>query len=150
MASDKDYTEDILQRHGMQGCNPAYIPGVGPELSLDQPDQNLLNEEGKRRYQSITSAAMCLAQVCRDDTLYTANQLARTMSKPPEAHMGAAKHLLRYLAGSTDFSITYKPRGFQLTTVSDANWGANPDNRKSTSSHIIMPSNGPMSLKVCI
>ena len=57
----KNYTEDIVQRYGMRGCNPAYTPGVGPELSLDQPENNLLNEEGKRRYQSITGAAMYLA-----------------------------------------------------------------------------------------
>ena len=45
------------------------------------------------------------------------------MSKPSKAHMGAAKHLLRYLAGSTDFSITYKQGGFKLAAFSDANWG---------------------------
>ena len=118
----KDHTEDIVQRYGMRGCNPAYTPGVGPELSLDQPKENLLNEEGKLRYQSMTGAAMYLAQVCRYDILYTVKQLARAMSKSSKPHMGAAKHLLRYLAGSTDFSITYKQGGFKLTDVSDANW----------------------------
>ena len=62
--------------------------------------------------------------------------------------MEAAKHLLRYLAGSTSFWITYKQGGFKLTVVSDANGGANPDNGKPTSSYIIMPSNGPISFKV--
>ena len=69
--NQKDYTEDIVQRSGMLGCNPAYTPGVEAELSLDQPEENLLNEEGKRRYQLITGAAICLAQVCRCDILYT-------------------------------------------------------------------------------
>ena len=64
--------------------------------------------------------------------------------------MGVAKYLLRYLTGSTDFSITYEQGGFKLTTFSDANWGANPDNGKSTSSYIIMLSNGPISFKVGI
>ena len=59
--SQKDYTEEIAQRFGMRGCNPAYIPGVGPELYLDQPEENPLNEEGKRRYQSTTGTAMYLA-----------------------------------------------------------------------------------------
>ena len=105
--NQKDYTEDIVQHYGMRGCNPAYNPEVGPELSLDQQEKNLLNKEGKRRYQSITGAAiMYLAQVCRYDILYIVNRLARAMYMPSKAHMGAAKHLLRYLAGSTDFSIT--------------------------------------------
>ena len=33
--NQKDYTEDIFQRYGMRGCNPAYTPGMGAELSLD-------------------------------------------------------------------------------------------------------------------
>ena len=95
MINQKEYTEDIVQRYEMRGCNPAYTPGVGPELSLDQPEENLLDEEGKRRYQSITGAAIYLAQACRCDILYTVNQLARAMSKPSKAHMGVTKNILR-------------------------------------------------------
>ena len=95
-------------------------------------------------------AVRYLTQVCRYDILYTVNQLARAISKPSKAHMGAAKYLLRYLAGFTDFFITYKQRGFKLATFSDANWGAKTDNGKSTSSYIIMLSNGPISFKVGI
>ena len=149
--NQKNYTEDIVQRYGMRGCNTAYTPGVGPELSLDQPKKTLINEEGNRRYRSITGAAMYPAQVCRYDILYTVNQLARAMSKPSKAHMGGGgKHLLRYLTVSTDFLITYKEGYFKLAAFTDANWGENPDNRKSTSSYIIMLSNGPISFKVGI
>ena len=83
----------------MKGCNPAFTPGAGPELSLSQPEKNLLDEEGNRRFQSIVGATMYLAQVSRYDILYAVNQLARGMSKPSKAHMGAAKHLLRYWPG---------------------------------------------------
>ena len=106
--NQKDWREDIVQLYEIRGCNPASTPGVGPDLSLDQPKETLLNEEGKRRLQSITGAAMYLAQVCRYDILYTIKQLARAMSTPSKANMEAATHLLRYLVGSTDFSITYK------------------------------------------
>ena len=82
----------------MKGCIPAFTPGAGPELSLNQPEKNLPDEEGKRGYQSIAGATMYLAQVSRYDILYAVNQLARGMSKPSKAHMGAAKHLLCYLA----------------------------------------------------
>ena len=43
--SQKDYTEDVVQRYGIEGSNPAYTPGIGPELSLNQPEKKLLNEE---------------------------------------------------------------------------------------------------------
>ena len=70
------------------------------------------------------------------------------MTKPSKAHMAAAKHLLRYLAGMIDFSITYKKDDSKLTAFSDANWGNNPSNGKSTSSYIIMLSKAPVSFKV--
>ena len=146
--NQKDYTQDVIQCYGMKGCNPAYTPGVGPELSLNQPEENLLNEEEKRRYQAITGAVMYLAQVTRYDILYAVNQLARAMSKPAKAHMGAVKHLLRYLAGSTDFSITYKQGGFRFAAFSDANRGNNPDNARSTSPYTVMLANAPISFKV--
>ena len=44
----KNYTDDIIQCYGMQGCNSAYTPGVRPEISLSRPEDKLLNEEGKR------------------------------------------------------------------------------------------------------
>ena len=40
MFNQNDYTEDIVQRYGMRGCDPTYTPRVGSELSLDQPEEN--------------------------------------------------------------------------------------------------------------
>ena len=107
-----------------------------------------MNEEDKKRFQAITGSVMYLAQVTRYDIGYAVNQLVRGMSNPSKAHMAAAKHLLRYLAGTTDHVITYNQGGFQLTAFSDANWGSNPDNGKSTPSYLIFLSNGPISFKV--
>ena len=52
------------------------------------------------------------AQIIRYDILYTVNQLAMAMSKLTEAHKGAAKHLLRDFAGSTDFFLIYRFSAF--------------------------------------
>ena len=95
----------------MKGCNPAYAPGVRLKFSLNQPEEKLLNEEEKQRYQAITKAVMYLTQFTRYDVFYAVKQLARDMSEPAKSHMEVAKHLLRYLVGSTDFSITYKQGG---------------------------------------
>ena len=70
------------------------------------------------------------------------------MSKLSKAHMGAAKHVLRYLAGSVNFPITYTRGGYQLTTYIDANWRGNTDNGKSTASYIVMFTNGLISSEV--
>ena len=57
---------------------------------------------------------MYLAQGTRYEIRYACSQLARALSKPSKVHMGAAKHLLRYLAGTKDFAITYKRGKFTL------------------------------------
>ena len=115
---------------------------------MNQPEKKRLNEEEKRRYQAIIEAVMYLAQVTPYDTLYAVSQLARAMSKPVKAHMGVAKPLFRYLAGYTDFSITYKEGAFRLAAFSDANWGNTPDNGRCRSSYIMMLANAPISFKV--
>ena len=62
--------------------------------------------------------------------------------------MAAVKHLLRYLAGTVDFAITYKHGEFKLTAFSDANCGNNPDNGKSISSYTVVFSNDPVSVNM--
>ena len=122
----------------MKNCNPAFTPGARPERLLNLPENNLLDEESKWRNQSIAGATMYIAQVSWYDTLYAVGHLAKGMSKPSKAYMGVAKHLLRYLAESTDFSITYKQGGFKLAACSDTNWRNNPDNGKSKQINIVV------------
>ena len=112
--SQEEYTKSILERFGMANCKPVGTPGFGSELSTKQPEETLLSKEETQRYQAITGSVMYLAQILRYDIMYSSGQLARAMSRPAKVHMGAAKHLLRYLAGTTDFTIVYKKGGFKL------------------------------------
>ena len=47
------YSKPILERFGMSACKPTNTPRYGPELSNQQPDETLLNEVEKKRYQGI-------------------------------------------------------------------------------------------------
>ena len=116
----------------MANCKPTSTPGCGPELSIKQLENTLLNDKETQRYQAITRSLMYLAQITRYDIMYSTCQLARGMSRPSKVHMGASKHLLRYLAGNTDFTLVYKKGMFKLTPFSDFNWGNNTDNGEST------------------
>ena len=71
--SQKDYTEAAIERYHMEGCNSAYTPGVGPELSLNQLEEKLLDEEGTRRYQGTTGAVVYLEQITHYDIFYAVN-----------------------------------------------------------------------------
>ena len=139
--SQEEYTKSILERFGMASCKP----GFGSEPSTKQPEETLLSKEETHSYQAITGSVMYLAQILRY-IMYSSGRLARAMSRPAKVHMGAVKHLLRYLAGTTDFTIVYKKGGFKLTAFSDSNWGNNPDNGVSSSCYI-MVSRAPVRFK---
>ena len=146
--SQEAYYKSILGRFGMSECKPTNTPGYGPELSNQQPDETLLDEEEKKRYQGIVGCLMYISQVLRYDIMYAAGQLARPMAKPSNIHVVAAKHTLRYLAGTTDFSITYKRGGFKLAVFSDSNWANNPDIGKFTSCYLSMLCDAPIGFKL--
>ena len=128
--------DNILERFGMQDVNAAHTPGYGPELSAEQPEDKLLGAEATKLYQSITGSLLYLAQCTRCDLCYTVSQLTRACSKPAEIHMTAAEHALRYLRGTTDLPIVYKGGQFRTVLYTDASFGANPDNRKSTTGYL--------------
>ena len=130
----------------MESCNSLSTPDFGSELSVEQPEETLLNAVDKQRYQA-TGSVIYLAQITRHDIMYSTSQLARAMSTPAKIHMGAAKHLLRYLSGTKDFSITYKKGGLRLSAFSDSDWGNNPGDGKSMSSYIITMAKAPVSFK---
>ena len=56
--SQENDRENVVQRYGMEGYNLAYTPEVGPKLSLNQPENKLMNEENKRHYQVIRGAVI--------------------------------------------------------------------------------------------
>lgn len=45
-----NYTKSLLGRYGMASCHPAFMPDVGTEISLDQPEKTLLLMEDNHRF----------------------------------------------------------------------------------------------------
>ncbi|XP_074299785.1 secreted RxLR effector protein 161-like [Silene latifolia] len=78
--------------------------------------------------------------------MYAASLLSRFMNEPSEIHMGAAKRVLRYLRGTADFGILYKPCSSpKLTAYSDSDWGGSVDDMKSTSGYAFTLGSGVFS-----
>ena len=101
----------MLESYGMSERKPLSAPGLGPELSPEQPEGKLLDEVDKKRYHAITGSVMYLTQATCYDIMYATTRRARAMSKPSKAHVAAAKHLLRYLTGTADFRVSYTSEG---------------------------------------
>lgn len=140
-----DYTRGVPAMYGVQDCRSLGTPRYGkvavPGATGMQPEDSLLDEVAKRWFKAIVGSAMCLSHVTRYSMSYAVSQIVRAMSRPSNVHVGAAKHCVRYVAGTS---------GFRLNANSDVNCGNHPYNEKSTLSYVIMMCNGPVSLKACM
>ena len=126
------------------------IPRLSPLLSilaLAYPLPCVLRTMQQYPYISVVGSLMYLAVTTRPDIAYAAGVLARFNSNPGPAHWQAAKHVLRYLQGTTHHKLVYQPSTSPepFITYSDADHGGNPDNGKSTGGYVVKIGSGAVS-----
>ncbi|XP_019442253.1 PREDICTED: uncharacterized protein LOC109346968 [Lupinus angustifolius] len=89
-------------------------------------------------YKSVVGALQ-YATITRPDLAYSVNRVWQFMGNPLEQHLVAVKRILRYLQGTLNLGIHLKPVVFDsslpiiLTSLCDADWATNLDDRKSIS-----------------
>ena len=132
--SQTQYIEKTLERYNMLDCNGVLLP---LKKELDSTDEELLSPNEHKEYQSLVGALNWTAVVTRPDLAYTLSRLSKYLSKPARIHKDAAKHALRYLAGTKDYGLIYgckaDPDSAKLIGYTDSNFAADTDNRRSTS-----------------
>jgi hypothetical protein len=145
------YCLDLLEHYGFMDCSPVSTPmDPGVRLSTSQSPSTPEDEAFMRTvpYVSTVGALMYLAIVTRPDIAYAVGVLCRFMARPGPEHWKAVKHLFRYLRGTCDFRLTYKPESsapYLFYAYSDADHGANLDNGRSTSAYIVKIGSGAVS-----
>ena len=72
---------------------------------------------------------------------YAVNVLCRYMVNPTEEQWTAGKRILRYLQGAKNLGLLFKKRNsveFKIEAYSDADWGGDHAERKSTTGYVIL------------
>lgn len=73
----------------------------------------------------------------RPEMCYAINQISQAMAKPTKLYWKVAKHVLRYLRGTTQYGLWYrKIEGEKLQGFTDVDCPGGPSSRKSTSKGI--------------
>ena len=86
----------------------------------------------------------------RPDVVYSVSYLSRFMRKPYSDHMTAAKRILRYVKGTTDDGLVYKPdKDCELIGYYDSDYAGDLDDRKSTSGLIFFYGSKLMAWNCC-
>ena len=146
--SQEHYIEALLEKYGMADCNPARTPlpsGFRPVAATEEE----FAEAKDLPFPQIAGALLYAATITRPDISFAASVLCRFISKWNKSHWQAAKHLLRYLRGTTDLALTYDAKASQRVVLgyADADWGGCLDTRRSTTGYVFKTYGGTVAWK---
>jgi len=148
--SQHQYIVEMLERFGLSDANPVSTP-MDPGLRLDATMSAKTPEELSTMctipYLSAVGALLYLATMTRPDVANAVSILARFSSNPGIAHWKAVKHLFRYLKGTKDLKLVYRPdnSGELFTSYCDADHAGSKDNGRSTGGYLIKMGTGAIS-----
>ena len=119
------YCRKILEEYNMLDCksvtNPDY--SSGQQHVDDTPADGTL-------FLQILGSLMYLACSVRFELLCVLSRLASKAKSPTESDMKALKRVLRYINGTTDLGITYRPsEEIKLTCKVDSSFDSEPNSK---------------------
>ena len=136
------YANRVLERFNVLDA-PCDIP-ADPNTVLCAPTKNIdLNVP----YREAIGSLMFLSVVTRPDLAYIVNFLSRYMCNFDRSHWRAVQRVLKYLKQTPRVGLCYSASDksqFHVKAYSDADFGGDRDQRRSTSGCIIQLVNGPI------
>ncbi|KAK9757157.1 hypothetical protein RND81_01G144300 [Saponaria officinalis] len=140
--SQRKYADAILKRFKMDKCKVMTTPLAVNEKLFKE------DEAEKADYSTYRGIVGCLLYLTasRPDLMFSASLLSRFMQSPSQLHHAAAKRVLRYLRGTKDLGIWYKPtEKLELVGFSYSDWGGSIDDMRSTSGYAFTLGSGVFS-----
>ena len=131
--SHKLMTTELVASNGLEEGNPRTLP-LSTSVNLTATDGEPL--EPAYLYRQLVGSLMHLSVTIRPDIAYAVGALARFMAAPTTAHWQAAKGVLRYLAGTPDYGISFGKSDFKLDGYCDADYAGDIDTRRSTTGYV--------------
>ena len=100
----------------------------------------------QKRYQSAVGTLLYFSTATRPDITYAVSNVPKYSAKPTKQHWTAVKQIMRYLKGTSNYGLVYsKDEQQECVSFSDADWGGDLDNRKSTSGYLFKLSGAAIS-----
>lgn len=142
------YIKKVLERFRMNKSKPVDTPvDKGQFLSLDQcPKTDLEKKQMSDVPYASAIGSLMYAMLCtRPDICYAVGLVSRYQSNPGPAHWQGVKRILRYLCGTSDLVLCFQGGDLSLKGYSDADWGGDLDESKSTSGYAFVLGGGAIS-----
>jgi len=138
----REYALSILHQFSMDECSPSLTPlPEGIILSKDSATPPV----DATLYRMLVGKLIFLTKT-RPDLTYAVSVVSRFMQNPQEAHLQAAKHILRYVRRYPDLGLFFKQgEENRLCGYTDADYGQDIDDRISVGAYIFYLGNSPIS-----
>ena len=121
----KKYAKGILKKFKLEECKAASTP-MNQKEKLCKEDGADKVDEGY--FRSLIGCLMYLTAT-HPDILNVVSILSRLMHCASELHLRAAKRVIRYIKGTSYFSVKFtRSKEFKLVGFSDSDWGGSIDN----------------------
>ncbi|GMI79227.1 cysteine-rich RLK (RECEPTOR-like protein kinase) 8 [Hibiscus trionum] len=135
----RKYAIEVLKKFRMENCKTVNTPAAQGE-KLIKNDQARMIDAGQ--YKSLIGCLLYLSAT-RPDIMYATSLLSRFMHSPSEVHYRAAKRILRYIKGTTDFGVLYARNAeIKLVGFTDSDWACSSDDMRSTSGYCFFIGSG--------
>ena len=139
------YAKQILQNFRMLDCVPVSTPMESGVVLLKRTptDQKAIGPV----YQSAIGCLLYLSNFTRPDLCFAVHKLAQFSRDPSETHWKALKRVLAYLKGTLNLGIAFQKEAPEnvLVAFTDADFGGDLNDRKSTSGHVLFNGKCPIS-----
>jgi len=133
LLTQSKYIQDLLAKTHMLECNSINTHMVS-SCKLSKIGSDTFSDPSL--YRSVVGSLQ-YATITRPEIAYSVNKVCQFMSNPLESHWVAVKRILRYLKGTLTFGLQLHPapihKPLSLHVFCDADWAADPDDRRSTS-----------------
>jgi len=108
-------------------------------------DDGISKPVDEKLYQSLVGSLLYAALATRPDIQHAVSIVAKYNSAPSQAHLTAAKRILRYLNSTKELSLCYEKDAENLTGFCDADYARDLDDRHSTSGYVFLLGKGAIS-----
>lgn len=140
--SQSKYIQELLRRANMHDATSVPTPAT-PQLSLTQHCGNTF--EDPKLYRQVMGMLQYLA-LTRPDITMAVNRMSQFMHSPSVSQWQGVKRILRYLCGTISHGLLLRPSSnTHLVAYSDADWGGDQIDRKSTSAYVVFHGNNLIS-----
>ena len=136
--SQKAYIENLLRRYNIINTKKCNTPCTGENLISKNT-----NPFDKTTYKSAIGSLIHLAKCTRPDISFAVNYAARFCENPTVSDWNKILNIFKYLNNTINYKITYNANG-NFLAYSDADFGGDRQDRKSTSGMLICIGNNPI------